>query len=253
MHFAARLGRAARELFDLFLPPACPLCLERLPAGPAAVFCPACLAQLPPLPASRCRRCALPFADADGSDHLCGACLQDPTPSFSRVQAAGHYASLLREAIQRFKYGGTVHLDRPLGALLAARVAPGNTQVVVPVPLHPARLRQRSYNQSLLLARVLGRQLGLPVVAEMLHRVRPTPPQQGLSARVRRRNLAGAFALAAPAAGRSILLVDDVLTTGSTAGECARVLLAGGATEVEVAVVARAGLLPAPCQDARIC
>jgi ComF family protein len=112
--------------------------------------------------------------------------------------------------------------------------------LLVPVPLHPRRLRQRSYNQALLLARELGRNLSLPVASRLLQRRHPTPPQRGLSARVRFHNLRGAFALERPLAGERILLVDDVMTTGATTSECTRTLLAGGGGEVAVAVLGRA-------------
>ncbi len=252
MRLAAWLMQAANELLDLLLPPACPLCSSLLPPGPATVFCPSCHREIPPLPTPCCSRCALPFATAGGQNHLCAGCLAEKTPAFSRVQAAGLYDGLLRRAVQRFKYSGAIGLDHPLGALLASRIDPGPAQLLVPVPLHPSRLRQRSYNQSLLLARCLGRQVGLPVAADLLHRIRATPSQQGLPAAVRRRNLQGAFALCEAPGPRNILLIDDVMTTGSTARECTRTLLAGGALRVDVAVVARAGNLLAPCQPGGI-
>jgi ComF family protein len=160
------------------------------------------------------------------------------------VVAAGVYAGTLREAVHRFKFGGALALDRPLGGLLAARLAAEmplwRPELVVPVPLHRRRLGERTYNQSLLLARELARQWRVAVPARLLLRTRPTPPQQGLTAAQRRRNLKGAFALRRPLGGERVLLVDDVLTTGATARECARMLLAGGAGEVAVAVLARA-------------
>lgn len=236
----AVLKNAVGELLDLLLPAACPLCGNLLGRGTTADFCPDCRSAIPALPSPRCSRCALPFATEGGVDHLCAVCLREPQPDFFRVHAAGCYAGLLRQAVQRFKYSGDIGLDRPLANLLADRLDPPLAELLVPVPLHSGRLRARSYNQSLLLARCLGRRLGLPVAPGMLCRTRPTPPQQGLAAAVRRSNLRGAFALGEDPRERRILLVDDVLTTGSTVRECARVLMAGGAAAVEVAVVARA-------------
>jgi ComF family protein len=242
------LRRAGNELLELLLPPACSLCGRLLPRGPATVFCPACREQIQPLPPARCRRCALPFATSTATQHLCGTCLRESNPAFAAVHAAGRYEGLLRTAIGRFKYEGAVGLDRPLADLMLAGCDFPALDLVVPVPLHRDRLRRRTYNQSLLLARLIATRLELPVAADLLHRHRATPPQQGLPADVRRRNLRGAFALAADPAGCRVLLVDDVLTTGSTARECARVLRSGGASRVEVAVIARAGKLRPACE-----
>jgi ComF family protein len=167
------------------------------------------------------------------------------------VAAAGLYQEGLREAVHRFKFRGDLGLDRPLGELLAealsGQAAPGwRPDLVVPVPLHRRRLAERTYNQSLLLARAVARSWRVPVPARLLLRTRATPPQQGLSAEERRRNLRGAFALRQPLGGERVLLVDDVLTTGATARECARVLRDGGAGEVAVAVLARACRLVHP-------
>ena len=249
MRLPASWRRAAGELLQLLLPPACPFCGELLPPGPATTFCPDCRDDLPPLVAPCCQRCALPFATSGGIMHLCETCLREEAPAFARVHAAGRYDGLLREAVHRFKYRGEIGLDQPLGLLLAERLPALQGALLVPVPLHSGRLRERSYNQSLLLARVLGRSLGLPVAPTLLQRTRPTPPQQGLPAAVRRRNLQGAFALEADPGDRCILLVDDVMTTGSTVRECARVLGAGGAARVEVAIVARAGRLAFQATD----
>jgi ComF family protein len=119
----------------------------------------------------------------------------------------------------------------------ASRLLP---DLLIPVPLHRSRLSERTYNQSLLLARALGKEWRIPVAARRLLRVRATSPQQGLSEQLRRANMKGAFALSAPLAGEKVLLIDDVLTTGATAAECSRILLEGGAGEVGVAVLGRA-------------
>jgi ComF family protein len=148
--------------------------------------------------------------------------------------------------VHQFKYRGDFSLDRPLGGLLATVLETSGRDflpdLIVPVPLHLSRLRQRGYNQSLLLARVLGRRWRKPVPGRLLVRLRPTSPQQGLKAVQRRLNLKGAFATRSALAGQKVLLIDDVMTTGATARECSRTLLSAGAGEVVVAVIGRARL-----------
>ncbi len=230
-------------LFNLLLPAACPLCRRELTAPSFPGLCPVCLEQLLPLPTPRCPRCALPYPTEDGSNHLCEACLRDP-PAFDRVIALGVYDGLLREAVHRFKFENVVNLDRPFGRLLAeqieAELPATRPDLILPVPLHVGRLRQRGYNQSLLLARQLGRRWQVPVASRQLVRPRVTPPQQGLSLAVRQKNLRGAFALQTPLSGETVLLVDDVMTTGATLRECAQTLRQGRAGEIWVAVLGRA-------------
>jgi ComF family protein len=239
------LRRELTGLFELFFPPACPLCGVLLDKDGSPVFCPACLAGMQPVVSPHCPRCLLPYPAVDGHDHLCQACLLDPPP-FSAVTSVALYEDCLRQAVQRFKYRGAFSLDRPLGRLLAAALeadpAAGRPDLLVPVPLHVSRLRRRGYNQSLLLARGLGRRWRVPVPARLLVRTRPTIPQQGLKAAERRRNLKGAFRIRKPLDGETVLLVDDVMTTGATARECSRVLLEAGAGRVAVAVLGRARL-----------
>jgi ComF family protein len=190
-------------------------------------------------------RCDLPFAAVDGGDHLCQSCLLDPPP-FLWAKSAGLYEATLRRAVHKFKYEGDFNLDRPLAALMEdamqGLLEDYRPDLLLPVPLYLTRLRQRNYNQALLLARALGRSWQLPVASRLLLRIRPTPPQIGLKAAQRRRNLRGAFCLSRSLQGERVLLIDDVMTTGATARECARTLLDGGAGEVAVAVLARARL-----------
>ncbi|MDX9710224.1 MAG: ComF family protein [Trichloromonas sp.] len=230
-------------LLDLLLPPTCAICRAEVAALSPAGICPNCLTQLLPLPIARCPRCALPYPTEEGGPHLCEACLRQP-PDFSTVVAVGLYGDLLRESIHRFKYEQGIHLDHPLGALLAQRLGTDAPEffpeLILPVPLHPQRLRERGYNQSLLLARRLGKSLRVPTESRRLQRVRPTPPQQGLPLAARQRNLRGAFALSTPLRGEKVLLIDDVMTTGATVRECAQVLKSGGAGEIIVAVLGRA-------------
>ena len=232
-----------RRCCDLLLPPACLLCGERLPAGlPATDFCPPCRDGLPQPAPARCPLCAVAYRSPAPSLHHCETCLRQPPP-FVKVHAVGPYAGTLQDAIQRFKYHGQLPLERPLGTLLAETVLSGRgprPHLVAAVPLHKNRLRARGYNQAVQLARQVDRHLGVPVAPELLCRVRDTAAQQGLDAAARNSNLRGAFAAPRPVAGRRILLVDDVMTTGATARECAAVLCAAGAAAVEVAVLGRA-------------
>lgn len=242
-----RLLRNLREelsgLVDFIFPPVCPLCGKGLEEGAGSSLCRTCLSELPPLSSPCCPLCSLPFAGPPESDHLCGRCLEE-RPAFAAVTAYGIYAGLLRDAVQSLKYRDRFHLSRSLGQLLGERVAGRHRShpfdLVVAVPLHRRRLQERTYNQALLLAGVIGGRLGVPVAAAALRRLRFTLPQQGLTEKERLHNLKGAFALTGDVEGLRVLLVDDVMTTGATARECSRVLVQGGASGVEVAVVARA-------------
>jgi ComF family protein len=237
------LHREVLGLADLCFPAVCPLCRQALHVS--SLFCSSCLEAIIPIASPRCSRCDLPFAAVDGGDHLCQSCLQDP-PAFLWARSVGLYEGSLRRAVQKFKYEGDFNLHRPLAALmknaLQDPLGDFSPDLLLPVPLYVGRLRQRSYNQALLLARALGGSWQLPVASRLLLRVRPTPPQIQLKAAQRRRNLRGAFALRRSLQGERVLLIDDVMTTGATARECSRTLLDGGAGEVAVAVLARARL-----------
>ncbi|WP_305044424.1 ComF family protein [Geoalkalibacter sp.] len=233
------------SLLRLLLPPCCPFCEALLEdqAGFSSGFCAVCRESFRSPASPCCPRCCLPYPTQGGTDHLCEPC-QRREPPFCWVAAAALYEGELREAVHRFKFGGRLDLDRPLGRLmlerLGERLRAFAPQAVVAVPLHPRRLRERGYNQALLLARVLGKELGVAVPSAGLVRSRETQSQQRLSRDERWRNLQGIFVAGAGIAGRRILLVDDVVTTGATAAECARSLLAAGAASVAVAALARA-------------
>lgn len=160
------------------------------------------------------------------------------------VHAAGLYQDSTKRAIHQLKYRNRITLAEPLGQILAQVVATaGNNfvpDVIVPVPLHPERLRQRGYNQALELARPMSRVLNSPLDTTLLQRSCKTQQQQGLSAAERRSNLRNAFVLTSESSARRILLVDDVMTTGETVRECSRTLVAGGVEEVQVAIIGRA-------------
>lgn len=224
-------GRGLGRLLDLLFPPRCAGCGHW-----DARLCQACLARLEPILPPFCQRCGEPRR-APG---VCGACRVRP-PAFDRAWTAYRYAEPLRTAIHRFKYGGERGFAGLLGQLLADAVhtAGLDCDLIVPVPLHRTRQRRRGYNQSALLAQAVAMSTGR-LVAEGLVRLRPTPPQVGRSLEERRRNVAGAFAWSGPPiAGRRVLLIDDVCTTGATLDACAQALRPHRPATIVAAALAR--------------
>jgi ComF family protein len=190
-----------------------------------------------------CSICRTPFLNASPLDSE-GRCLlcRRGLNGFDAAYSFGEYDGVLRKLIHLFKYGRVYPLSRVLGGFLA-RAVPRDSRydVVVPMPLHWKRRWQRGFNQSQLLARVVGRHLGAPV-ANAIRRRKPTLPQAGLTSAERRKNVAGAFVVSKRnlVQGRHVLLIDDVLTTGATAGACASALKRAGARRVTILTVARA-------------
>ncbi|HLJ55260.1 MAG TPA: ComF family protein [Chthonomonadaceae bacterium] len=229
-------------LLDLLYPPCCLVC-GRDDAEP---FCAVCRAAISPLSPPFCDRCGIQV----GAGRLvCDHCEEGPQPDFAWSQAVGLYAGVLLTAIQRLKYDGKLALAAPLGALLAESLrtpspllpAGQRFDLIVPVPLHRSKFRARGFNQAERLARTLVAPLGCPLSTDALVRARRTPTQTALGRAERRRNVQGVFEVLKPEAveGRSVLLIDDVLTTMSTVNECARVLRNAGARRVAVLALAR--------------
>lgn len=237
-------------LVDWLYPPRCRACGGWIDGRDAEYLCSACWPQIRLVCHPLCIVCGRPFFDTSGGDHHCAACLACQ-PYFTRARAWGCYPRddttehPLRQVVQRFKYGRKVSLGKPLGRLLAHGcqefLQECSAELIVPVPLHPKRLRWRGFNQSLLLARQLSRVYEVPVDPFLLYRTRETPPQTQLAEDERRKNVRGAFATYPEKVlqGKSILLVDDVYTSGATVNECSRVLLRSGAKEVYVLTLAR--------------
>ncbi|MDQ7833222.1 MAG: ComF family protein [Desulfovibrionaceae bacterium] len=243
----------------------CRVCGDPIPPGAAGAalatagwpprgVCPACVAALAPRQGGFCPRCGAMEADPAADPCLCAACLIEGRP-FAVVAFHAAYGGLLRDLIVAYKFGrhpehGAVLRELLLLAYVRARAdrggpdadtaVPAEPDVVVPVPLHPARLAWRGFNQSLELARPLARTHGWRIDARALARIRDTRPQSTLSGRLRRENIQGAFAAdASRVRGRRVLLTDDVMTTGATVETAAKALLSAGARRVDVLVLAR--------------
>ena len=162
-------------------------------------------------------------------------------PIYTQVFCVGIYEQTLQRAIQQFKFNQKVGLDRALSRLMVDSIAGDLTvDLIIPVPLHQQKLQERSYNQALLLAHEIGRQLQLPVNHKLLLKPVATQSQQGLSAHERTKNLHHAFIVNGNLQGRNILLIDDVMTTGATLGACCRALKDAGSGDITVAIIARA-------------
>lgn len=218
------------SLFARWLHPPCAVC--SLAPGP---LCSACEADFFPAQRTRCTVCAIPL---DGGDNVCGRCCSSP-PRFEGATALADYAPPVAGMVAALKFRAHLELAPLFGDMLARRHAPGARSLVVPVPLSFERLSERGFNQSLQIARAYCRSSGARLHADAVRRIRHSPPQQTLALDARRRNIRGAFAAAGDLAGREVLVVDDVMTSGSTMDEIARVLLAAGATRVHALVVAR--------------
>lgn len=236
----------ANALGDLLWPPRCIGCGSKISSGnspdPYKAFCPVCVDSLVASSSPKCSRCALPF-EGTGQDHICIGCHQKPPP-FNRVIAPMLYGGALADAIVRFKYGDSPHLARHLAKFILAAFEKTavTADVIVPVPLHPRRLRRRGFNQSALLAGHIAAVSHISHQPQFIERIRETTSQAGLSRSDRRTNLKGAFQVTAGVAikKKRVLLVDDVITTGSTIRETARVLKRAGAASIEVVALARA-------------
>lgn len=224
--------RVGQRLREAVLPSSCVLC--GADSGSAPV-CPACAADLPRLPSWRCPQCAEPTTHGE----RCGRCLAHP-PAFDGTVALYAYDFPLDRLVHALKYGHQLALAGWFGWQLAPALADHRCDRIIPLPLHPRRLRERGFNQSTEIARAMGPLLSLPLDLTTLHRCRETRPQAELPLKERQGNLRSAFACSRDLGGAHILLVDDVMTSGATLDEAARVVKIHGAAAVTVAIVGRA-------------
>ncbi|WP_244314432.1 ComF family protein [Pannonibacter tanglangensis] len=223
--------------FDVLLPPRCPVC-EAVTADNGSL-CPECWTRMPFISAPWCARLGTPLSHDLGEGALSARAIAEP-PLFDRARAATLYQGPARDLVLALKFGGRRDVAGVMGRLMAGngREILTPETLLVPVPLHRFRLWQRRFNQAALLARAVGAASGVPVVLDALERRRRTRQQVGLTARERHANVRGAFAVPDAARprllGRPVVLVDDVLTTGSTLSACTRVLRQAGASRVDV-------------------
>ena len=237
--------RLLRRTLRFLLPADCTTCGTALTTDPVPLFCDPCWKTIAPLALARCSQCDRPLpspvALTHSPSHRCHHCLVRP-PAYVKAWTLFPYLPPLQDAICLFKYRARVSLAKPLAELMIAALPhPIETDLIVPVPLHPSRLREREFNQALLLADRLARHLARPLVYTNLVRVAPSDPQSTLSRKERLKNLRRTFAVRHPGmmAGKRILLIDDVFTTGATVNECAKALRKAGADTVSVLTLAR--------------
>lgn len=229
------------QLVDFALPPRCPVCGLTVEADNR--FCLSCWRQLHFLASPWCDACGLPFAFDRPDDSLCVKCLTKP-PDHDGVRAVVRYDDRSSLIAMRLKYGTRLGLAKLIAEHLQKFVTqPSRNMVIVPVPLHRARLWRRGFNQSVLIGRELSNYTGIKMDYDVIYRSRVTPPLKGMTAKQRQRTVDTAFALHFNArsrlAGKSIFLVDDVYTSGSTSNACARLLKKAGAQQVLVFCWAR--------------
>ncbi len=236
------LRASSRAVLDAAYPPQCVACRE-ITAEPATL-CAVCWREMPFITRPFCERLGTPFAVDIGGPLLSPAAIADP-PVFGRARSVAHHRAAAQELVHKLKYGDRQELAIAMGGMMAATAADILTEatVILPVPLHWTRLWQRRFNQAAALAAVIGQRSGLPVEPSLLRRRKRTMRQVGLTRTHRQENLQGAFIvpdeMKPSLRGQRVLLVDDVMTTSSTANAASRVLLKAGAASVDVVTFAR--------------
>ena len=237
MTFVSKILRAgSHHALEFALPPRCAGCgviVDGLHS-----FCSDCWTGIAWCGEGGCRTCGLPLEATD--EETCGRCLVQP-PRIARTRAAVEYGDVARALVMKLKYGRKVGAAATMATYMAPLAEVSGETLLVPVPLHRWRLWSRGFNQSALVARALAERLGVEQRSDALRRIRRTRPLKGMGVRQRQREVARAFAVADLSAigGRHVVLVDDVLTSGSTSDACAKVLLKAGAARVDLLCFAR--------------
>jgi ComF family protein len=229
---------------DIIFPPQCLACGEILDPPARHIFCSLCREKIRFITGSLCPICGMPFEDSPAPSHICGSCIE-ARPHYNQARAAVSFETIIMDAIHKFKYGRSMSLGNALGSFMADFAFPDfdltEYSLLMPVPLHVKKLRQRGFNQSLLLARALGKKHNLPVNFSLLKRSKFTLSQTGLHKNEREKNIKGAFIVTdkEKIVGEKIILIDDVYTTGATINECAKTLVKAGAEKVAALTLAR--------------
>ena len=239
------ISRTGHSFLDLLFPPRCHICDIQMTVQRQSYICADCFAQLVFLQSPLCLRCGCQFEIFTGAkDHYCSDCLQD-MPSFDTARSLLRYRAPLPGLLHRLKYRADSSVIGAIEAILAHNGKiweQEKCELIIPVPLHAKRLRQRGFNQSQLLARLAFSGFQEKIAINLLLRSKNTTSQTGLSGLERRKNLKDAFFVTSKGMveGRSVWLVDDVFTTGTTVSECSKILKKNGASEVHVWTFARA-------------
>jgi ComF family protein len=227
------------KVLNILYPSQCPACNNVSDVFHHSPICASCWSRIKRYSGPACKICAMPFTSEYGE--LCGQCLKK-APFFSQVMNYGLYEGVLSEAINHLKFYGVKRLVKPLSRLLFIFEFAG-FDGIIPVPLSIRSLKERGFNQSLLISRVISKKFHVPLLMDNLRKTKETPPQIGLSARERLLNLKNAFEVRGNIKGLRLLLVDDVMTTGATVAECSKELLKAGAKEVIVLTLARTSMM----------
>ncbi len=231
------------DLSDFLFPPKCLLCNDFYTPENGRYFCNNCYDGFSFITKPICNKCGGPFQTEEGEDHICGQCIKNK-PFFDRARSIGKYDGTLRKAIHGFKYNKKSLLSKPLSQILAEAgreiLDTERYDTIIPVPMHVKRLRQRGFNQALVLAKKAGKAWGIRVDTRSLERKTWAPPQTMLSRKKRHKNIKGTFnCRPEKIRNRNLLLIDDVYTSGSTVSECAKILKKSGALKVDVLTLAR--------------